>query len=99
MAVHRQPQAKQVVERYGKWQDCAGIVGQDPECEGRSMKPLTALWNLDFSKPITRRANLRRAIRNRLHMQPKGKGNKAWKRADQLDREPGTIIWPDYALR
>ena len=27
-----------------------------------------------------------------------GKGNRAWKRAAALNLEPGTIIWPDYAM-
>jgi hypothetical protein len=58
------------------------------------MKPLTALWNLDFT--TRRRANIRRAIRNRLRCDPAGKGNKAWTRVERQDREPGTITWPHY---
>lgn len=62
------------------------------------MKPLLALWNLDFSKRPNRRANIRREMKTRLRCEPKGNGNQAWKRADMLDREPGTITWPNYAL-
>jgi hypothetical protein len=62
-----------------------------------TIKPLLAVWNLDFTK--YRRANIRREIRNRITSRPKGKGAKAWKRVEALDRDPGCLIWPDYALR
>jgi len=62
------------------------------------MKPLLAHWNLDFSPRAKRRANLRREIRRRLRCEPKGKGNRAWRRWLAMLNEPGTLIWPDYAL-
>lgn len=50
-----------------------------------SANPLKAAWNLDFSRE--RYGNVRRMIHLRLRCSPKGKGNKAWKRADRLERE------------
>lgn len=62
------------------------------------MKTLFARWNLDFSPRLTRHSNIRRAMRQNLRAEPKGRGNRAWKRADALDRQPGCIVWPNYAL-
>ena len=58
--------------------------------------PLRKAWNLDFTK--RRRDNIRRFMRQQLRCTPKGRGNRAWKRAQAIWREPGTLIWPDYAL-
>jgi len=61
-------------------------------------KTLSA-WNLDFSPQHIRRRNMRRTLRlQSLDLSKRGKGSKAWKRVDAMDREPGTLIWPDYAL-
>ena len=59
---------------------------------------LIARWNSDFSSRQTRRSNIRRVMRQNLTAHPEGRGNRAWKRADALDREPGTITWPRFAL-
>ena len=57
------------------------------------MKPLKALWNLDFSEPTKRRSNLRREIRERLTVRRRGKGSNAWRRVDALDRRPTVVTW------
>jgi hypothetical protein len=43
---------------------------------------LTRAWNRDFSPQGERRNNLVRFMRQRLAVNPKGKGNRAWKRLD-----------------
>jgi hypothetical protein len=47
-------------------------------------KSLKAYWNLDFTKQ--RRQNIRHTMRQNLRSSLKGKGNKAWKRADREER-------------
>lgn len=37
-------------------------------------------------------------MRQNLYANPKGRGNAAWRRVDAMDRQPGVLIWPDYAL-
>lgn len=49
------------------------------------LNPLLAAWNLDFSRE--RYGNARRMIHLRLRCMPRGKGNKAWKRADREMRQ------------
>ena len=62
-------------------------------------KPLLAYWNRDFSKPRDRRSNLRDIIRARLRETPRGRGNKAWGRWEQMNKPRlGEIVWPFYAL-
>jgi hypothetical protein len=60
-------------------------------------------WLRKRSKDYWTRQNARQDLRWRLAKQlrdesKRGKGNRAWKRVDALDREPGTLIWPNYAL-
>lgn len=55
-------------------------------------------WNRDFSKPQTRRDNVRWTMRQNMRCNPKGKGNKAWKRVDAMNHAPGILVWPDYAM-
>lgn len=55
-------------------------------------------WNRDFSKPQARRDNIRWSMRQNMRCNPKGKGNKAWKRVDAMYRDPSAIVWPDYAI-
>ena len=65
------------------------------------LKPLLARWNIEIycKVPLARRVdNVRREMRRRLRSEPKGKGNRAWKRVAALDRQPGVLIWPYYAL-
>jgi hypothetical protein len=71
--------------------------------------PLLFIWNRLFYavkqypepwRAIKRREEMRwRMVRRWLEINRKvGKGNRAWKRAAALDRQPGVLIWPDYAL-
>lgn len=55
-----------------------------------------AEWNLDFT--AKRRENMKRKLHQSSRFEPKGKGNKAWKRAEALLDQPGTIVWPTYCL-
>ncbi len=45
--------------------------------------------------------DIRRRMRHQwaFDYSKRGKGNRAWKRVDAINNEPGTILWPDYALR
>lgn len=63
----------------------------------KTATPLIKTWNLDFT--LYRRENTRRFLRYQLRCSPKGRGNEAWRRVENMNRpEPGTILWPDYAL-
>lgn len=55
---------------------------------------LTQLWNRTFGPKPQRRAWVRAAIRQNLRVSCKGKGHRAWKRADRLDRHADVIHWP-----
>jgi hypothetical protein len=66
---------------------------------GFKMPPLICAWNRDFSKQSTRRDNIRRFMRCELRSNPKGRGNKAWKRYESMMRDPAYLVWPDYAFK
>jgi hypothetical protein len=55
---------------------------------------LIALWNRTFGPKPQRRAWVRAAMRAQMRVQRRGKGNRAWRRAEQLDRRTDTITWP-----
>lgn len=52
---------------------------------GRDTVPaVVSAWNLDFSPAAYRRKNMRRLLRQLSESRPKGNGNKAWKRLDNM---------------
>lgn len=66
------------------------------------MKITLEFWYAKLSNDYWTRTNARRDMRHRLRDQttanPKGKGNKAWKRYEALMNDPDCIVWPEYAL-
>ncbi len=38
----------------------------------------------------------RRSLGQQYRANPKGRGNKAWKRVEAMHRDPELLIWPDY---
>ena len=63
--------------------------------------------DLAFSYYLARRSNdywtsqnarreARRALGQQYRANPKGRGNRAWKRVEALSRCPDSITWPDY---
>jgi hypothetical protein len=59
------------------------------QCQAWALaNPLMAEWNLSFRRDrLVRRADIRRTMRQNLRCEPKGGGNKAWKRAGRQERQ------------
>ena len=63
----------------------------------RQTHPLEAVWNRLFAPYLERRARFQHWLRQRYDDHgPRGKGNKAWRRAEALYNRPDTLYWPDY---
>ena len=63
----------------------------------RQQHPLEATWNRCFAPYLERRARFRHCLRQRyMDYGKRGKGNKAWKRADAHLRSAFLLCWPDY---
>lgn len=63
----------------------------------RHTHPLVAEWNSCFRPSRERRAHLRRVMRHQYtDTARRGKGNKAWRRAEALSNDPATLVWPEY---
>jgi hypothetical protein len=55
-----------------------------------NMGQIAGKWNLLFCKTSEKIKTIRRVIHQNLSLSPKGKGNKAWKRYEQLTKETWT---------
>lgn len=63
----------------------------------RQAHPLEAAWDRLFAPYLERRARFRHWLRQRyMDSARRGKGNKAWKRADTLLRSAFLLCWPGY---
>lgn len=59
--------------------------------------PLIAMWNRCFAPYLERRARCCRFMRQRYTDYAKrGKGTRAWKRAEALRRRADVLCWPEY---
>lgn len=67
-------------------------------CSMRSRTtPLIATWNRCFAPYLERRARCRRFMRRQYtESARRGKGNRAWKRAEALSRSTDVLCWPEY---
>lgn len=57
---------------------------------------LVKVWNRSFGSRLAQRSLARHAIRQNLTITRSGKGNKAWRRAEALDRRADVVVWPTY---
>ncbi len=50
----------------------------------------------DRYRAMNARRNCRRSLSRLSESQPKGRGNRAWKRLEAAQKAADCIVWPDY---